>query len=254
MLRVVAFGILTVLCAPTSVLAQTVAPSPSASPLPADALPADALPFGRMMGAGSVSGIVWSRCRGADGQPGRWVAVDSAEIVHPTYMIDRFALLRTAPAFSQRNGFYECIGADGSPGTPDPAVPATSTLPVGTKLLWESGVTIRRAGDTDQDALEATFPRGGRAFTDAVGPVVVSDNRITVFSRVYSIDATRYSRKVSIFRPGSHPPAPPTSCMVVVHGPSGHERPVSTLSKPCTALTNEETTGAISEARATMNG
>ncbi|MBV8369649.1 MAG: hypothetical protein JO036_12080 [Candidatus Eremiobacteraeota bacterium] len=129
-----------------------------------------------------------------------------------------------------------------------------STLPVGTKLLWESGVTIRRAGDTDQDAFEAMFPRGGRAFTDAVGPVVVSGDRITVFAHVYSIDASRYSRKVSIVRPGSRSPAQPASCTVVVHGPSGHERTVTTLAKPCTALTNEEVTGAVAEARATMNG
>ena len=248
MFRVVILGILTALCAPASALAQTVTPSPSGSPLPADALP-----FGRMIAAGARSPVVWSRCRGADGQPGRWIVVDSAETVHPTYIVERFALPRTAPEFSRPSTFYECVGADGAPGTPDPAVPATSTLPVGTKLLWESGVTIRRAGDTDQDALEAMFPRGGRAFTDAVGPVVVSGDRITVFAHVYSIDASRYSRKVSIVRPGSRSPAQPASCTVVVHGPSGHERPVATLPKPCTALTNEEVTGAVAEARATMN-
>ncbi|MBV8928317.1 MAG: hypothetical protein JO152_04230, partial [Mycobacteriaceae bacterium] len=180
MLRVVVIGVLIVLCGPVSAFAQTAAPLPSASPLPAGALP-----FGRIkFGASGLdrSGIVWSRCRGADGQPGRWIPVDSAEIVHPTYIVERIALPRSAPEFSRPGTFYECVGADDNPGTPDPAVPATSSLPVGTKLLWESGVTIRRAGETDKDGLQVMYSSGGRAFTDAVGPVVISGERITVFS------------------------------------------------------------------------
>jgi hypothetical protein len=200
------------------------------------------------------SGIVLSRCRGADGQSGRWVMVESAEVVHPTYIVERIALPRTSPAFNAPSTFYECIGSDGNPGTADPAPPATSSLPVGTKLVWESGVTIRRAGDTDKDGLQVMYTSGGSAFTDAVGPVVVSGDRITVYSRLYSIDPSRYSRKVSIVRPGTRPPAAPSSCTIVVHGPSGHERTVQTLPKPCTALTNEERNSAIAEARATMNG
>ena len=252
MLRVVLFGVLIVLCGPAGAFAQAAAPSPSPSPLPAGTLP-----FGRIkFGPSGIdrSGIVWSQCRGADGQAGRWIPVESAEVVHPTYIIERIALPRTAAEFSRPGTFYECIGADGNPGTPDPALPATSTLPVGTKLVWESGVTIRRAGETDKDGLQVMYASGGRAFTDEVGPVVVSGDRITVYSRVYAIDPTRYGRKVSIVRPGSPAPAAPTSCTVVVHGPSGHERTVETLPKPCTALTNEEQTRAVAEARATMNG
>ncbi len=252
MLRVVVFGVLMMLCGPASAFAQAMAPSSSPSPLPAGTLP-----FGRVkFGPNGIdrSGIVWSQCRGAEGQPGRWIPVEGAEVMHPTYVIERIALPPTAPEFSRPGTFYECVGADGNPGTPDPAVPAASSLPVGTKLVWESGMTIHRQGDADKDGFEVTYSSSGRAFTDAVGPVVVSGDRITVFSRVYGLDTSRYSRKVSIFRPGSPRPAAPTSCTIVVHGPSGHERTVETLPKPCTDLTNEEQSRAVAEARATMNG
>ncbi len=138
--------------------------------------------------------------------------------------------------------------AQPSPPPPSPAQPPAA----GTKPAGESSVFLHRTGDAPDETLEIVLPIGGRAFTDAVGPVVVTAERIIVFSGVYGIDASRTSRNVSAVRPDATPAAAPASCAVLVHGPSGHERAVETLSRSCLALTDKDVASAVRDARSTM--
>jgi hypothetical protein len=227
-------------CALTAALAFAPLGALAQTPVAPSALP-ESLPFGRwtiVSGQVDESGIVWSRCRGANGQPGRWISVHPAEVVHPTFYFEREPLNRTltAPA-SKLGNFVECVGEDGAPGTPDPALPATSILPRGTTLDFGTSVSVKyedtaaRFAQTNMFALRD----GETAFDDGSGPVIVTARHIAVFPNFYTLSVGGPANgSVEINRPGSARQAAPTSCSVAVYERRNAHRVVATENQPCT--------------------
>ena len=235
------------LFAPLGALAQTPAPPP--------ALP-ESLPFGRstiVNGQVDESGIVWSRCRGANGQTGRWISVHPAEVVHPTYSFQQEPLMRTLSVRAAKLGsFVECVGEDGTPGTPDPAVPATAILPRGTTLDFGIAVTVKFEDTAARFVQNILFALrdGDTAFDDGSGPVIVAASRIAVFPNFYTLSVGGAATgSVNINRPGSAPSATPTSCSVTVYEGRNAHRVVATENQPCTALSRAELQRVVHDAR-----
>jgi hypothetical protein len=233
--------------APFGALAQT----PAAPP----AFP-EALPFGQstsVNGQVDDSGIVWSHCRGANGQPGRWISVRPAEVVHPTFVFQQQALLRTpADPVVKLGNFVECVGEDGAPGTPVPALPATAIIPRGTTLDFGTSVSVKFEDTVARFAQSHVFGLrdGETAFDDGSGPVVVTSSRIAVFPKFFTLSVGGPGNvNVRINRPGSARPAAPTSCSVAVYEGRNEHRVVATENQPCTALSRAELQRVVRDAR-----
>ena len=233
--------------APFGALAQT----PAAPP----ALP-EALPFGPstiVNGHVDESAIVWSHCRGANGQSGRWISVRPAEVVHPTFVFQQQALVRTpADPLVKLGNIVECVGADGAPGTPEPALPATAILPRGTSLDFGASVSVKFEDVVARFAQSHVFGLrdGETAFDDGSGPVVVTSSRIAVFPKFFTLSVGGPGDgNARISRPGSAPPAAPTSCGVTVFEPRNSPRVVATENQPCTALSRAEVQRVVRDAR-----
>jgi hypothetical protein len=232
---------------PLAALAQT----PAAPP----ALP-EALPFGQstsVNGQVDDAGIVWSHCRGANGQPGRWISVHPAEVVHPTFVFQQQALVRTpADPVVRLGNVVECVGEDGAPGTPDPALPATAILPRGTTLDFGTSVSVKFEDTAARFAQSHVFGLrdGETAFDDGSGPVVVTASRIAVFPKFFTLSVGGHGNgNVRINRPGSARPAAPTSCSVAVYEGRNEHRVVATENQPCTALSRADLQRVVRDAR-----
>jgi|GEM_PF-6409701 len=229
---------------PLAALAQT-----------APAHPDGALPFGTWTianGRVDESGIVWSQCRSANGQAGRWIATRPAEVVHPTYMVERSSLQGTAARLSP---LVECVGQDGAPGVADPAVPAKSVLPRGTMLVYGATVRVHQTDEAARRARSTAFGlhEGETAFDDGGGPVIVTANRIAVFPQASTLFAGGADNvMMSIYRPGAPVPPAPTSCRVVVYDGHGAPRDVGAEAGTCTALSYEERQRVVRDARAQL--
>ncbi len=234
--------------APFGALAQT-PPAPPALP--------EALPFGQSTianGQVDESGIVWSQCRGANGRPGRWISVHPVEVVHPTFVFQQQALVRTpADPVVKLGNLVECVGADGAPGTPVPALPATAILPRGTSLDFGTSVSVKFEDTAARFVQSHVFGLrdGETAFDDGSGPVVVTASRIAVFPKFFTLSVGGPGNvNYSINRPGNARPAAPTSCSVAVYeGRRNEHRVVATENQPCTALSRAELQRVVHDAR-----
>lgn len=236
---------------PFGALAQT---APPASPPHAD----DALPFGQWTIVNrqvDESAIIWSRCRGRNGETGRWIAAHPAEVVHPTYVVQPEPLMKNVAAYGAKlGGLVECVADDGSPGTPDPAVPPTAVLPRGTTIEYGNPVGVEYF-DTEHRVMRhyAFGLRDGEtAFDDGSGPVIVTAGRIAVFPRSYTLSMHgSSSMNFAIRRPGSPAAATPTTCSVVLmNGQDPADRKVvATETKGCTALSLPDRERLIRDAR-----
>ncbi|MDQ6943275.1 MAG: hypothetical protein M3169_12280 [Candidatus Eremiobacteraeota bacterium] len=233
--------------APLAALAQTPAAPPA---------PPESLPFGKwtiVNGQVDESGIVWSRCRGANGQTGRWISVHPAEVVHPTYVIELEPLMRTPTAPAAKLGnFVECVGDDGAPGMPDPALPATAILPRGTTRDFGIAVTVKFEDAAARFTQHHMFALrdGETAFDDGTGPVIVTASRIAVFPNFFTLSVGGPANgSVNINRPGSARSAAPTSCSVAVYEGRNAHRVVATENQPCTALSRTELQRVVHDAR-----
>jgi hypothetical protein len=225
----------------------------------APAHPDGALPFGRwtiVNGQVDESAIVWSRCRAANGQAGRWVATHPAEVVHPTYVVQREPLLGTPSSPAAKLGtLVECVGEDGAPGVPEPAVPATAVLERGTTLVYAPTVGVHQTDETARHvhASEFGLHEGETAFDDGSGPVVVTASRIAVFPQTSTLVMMGSSGGLmTIHRPSEPVPAAPTSCRVVAFDNHGASHDVGAEAGSCTALSNAERQRVVRQARAKL--
>ena len=224
----------------------------------APAHPDGALPFGRwtiVNGQVDESAIVWSQCRAANGQAGRWVATRPAEVVHPTYVVQREPLLATPSSPAAKLGvLVECVGEDGAPGVPEPAVPATAVLPRGTTLVYGSSVRVHQmdVAPPRAHAVEFALHDGESASDDGIGPVVVTANRIAVFSQASTLLVGGSNTNMSIYRPGAPVPPAPTSCRVLAYDRNSKAHEVGSEAVSCIKLTNEERQRLVRDARAQL--
>jgi hypothetical protein len=230
---------------PLAALAQT-----------APAHPNGALPFGTwtiVNGQVDESSIVWSRCRAANGGSGRWIATRPAEVVHPTYVVQQGSLPRP-PDSAAPGALVECVGEDGALGAPDPAVPATAVLPRGTTLVYGSSVRVHQTDIAPSRAHGFVFALhdGETASDDGSGPVVVTENRIAVFSRVATLIVGGSNGSLSIYRPGAPVPAASTSCRVFAYDRNSTPHEVGAEAGTCTALSNDERQRVVRDARAQL--
>ncbi|HWT04312.1 MAG TPA: hypothetical protein VN224_01015 [Xanthomonadales bacterium] len=221
--------------------------------------PDGALPFGQwtiVNGQVDESAIVWSRCRSANGQTGRWIATHPAEVVHPTYVIQQGSVPRTPDSAAVKLGaLVECVGEDGGPGAPDPAVPATAVLPRGTTLVYGSSVRVHQTDIAPPRAHGFSFALhdGETASDDGSGPVIVTANRIAVFSRAATLlVGGSNTGSLSIYRPGAPVPPAPTSCRVIAYDRNSTPHEVGAEAGTCTALPNEERQRVVRDARAQL--
>lgn len=220
----------------------------------------DALPFGLWTIVNrqvDESALVWSRCRGRDGSPGRWIATRPREVVHPTYVVQQEPLLKhpTSPA-AKLGSLVECVSDDGSPGTPDPAVPSTSVLPAGTTIDYSTMVMVEHVGpDRGGRHYGFSLRDGESAFDDGSGPVVVTASQIALFPRSDTLSIGGPANVGLEFRrPGSPVHAAPAECKVNFY--TGEEpqrrKTLAAESKPCTALTRADRDRLIRDARTQM--
>jgi hypothetical protein len=233
---------------PLAALAQTV-----------PAHPDGALPFGpwtMVNGQSDESAIVWSRCRAPNGGAGRWIATHPAEVVHPTYVVQREPLQAMPDSAAAKLGaLVECVGEDGAPGVADPAVPATSVLPRGTTLVYGSSVRVHQMDVAPPRSHTIAFALhdGESASNDGAGPVVVTANRIAIFSQASTllVGGSNFG-SLSIYRPGAPVPAPPTSCRVFAYDRNGTPHEAGSEAGSCIKLTNEERQRLVRDARAQL--
>ena len=223
----------------------------------APAHPDGALPFGRwaiVNGQIDESAIVWSQCRAANGQAGRWIATHPAEVVHPTYIVQREPLPPNSPA-AKLGPLVECVGDDGAPGVAEPAVPAVAALPRGTTLVYAPMVGVHQTDEAARHAHASEFGlrEGETAFDDGSGPVVVTASRIAVFPQTSTLVMVGSSGGLmTIHRPGEPVPAAPTSCRVVAFDNHGASHDVGVEAGSCTALSNAERQRVVRDARAKL--
>jgi hypothetical protein len=179
--------------------------------------------------------------------------VHPAEVVHPTFYFQQEPLMRTLTAPAAKLGnFVECVGEDGAPGTPDPALPATAILPRGTTLDFGIAVTVKFEDTVARFAQDHLFALrdGETAFDDGSGPVIVTARSIAVFPNFFTLSVGGPANgSVSINRPGSARSAAPTSCSVAVYEGRNTHRVVATENQPCTALSHAELQRVVHDAR-----
>lgn len=211
----------------------------------------DALPFGRWTIVNrqlDVSSIVWSRCRAADGGPGRWVSVQPFEVVQPTYTVAKVPGAPVAPAVPS---LVECLGDDGRAGHPAPAPPPASLLPAGSTITYRSSVQIEHEDTAAHLSHTYGFSVGNEAsaYDELAGPVVVLRNEIDIFPSSFRLVANGGSA-LTIHRPGQPNVQPTPHCTVRSFDEGGRRTVTAERDTACDALTANERDGLIAEARA----
>lgn len=227
------------LVAPAITAAQTAPPHSS-----------DALPFGRWTIVDHKrddSAIVWSRCLQADGGPGRWVQVQPLEVVRPTYFVQN-ALLNKALV----PPLVECLGNNGLPGHPEPALPANALILPGSRISYQSTVQVERYDATQRQTKSYGFPVGGEAaaYDDVGGPVVVTTSEIEAFPPTFRLVANGDSM-LTIRRPEQALARPASHCTVRFTDEL-RSVVIAKRDSACTALSKEERDHLVAEARATI--
>jgi hypothetical protein len=93
---------------------------------------------------------------------------------------------------------------------------------------------------------------GESASDDGIGPVVVTANRIAVFSQASTLLVGGSNTNMSIYRPGAPVPPAPTSCRVFAYDRNSKAHEVGSEAGSCIKLSNEERQRLVRAARAQL--